>query len=32
MPQTRREIVELLTKSPHTVGATVKDIGVSKSS
>jgi len=28
----RREIVELVTKSPHTVGATVAEIGVSKSS
>jgi putative transposase len=31
-PQRRREIVELVTKSPHTVGATVNEIGVSKSS
>ena len=31
-PQSRREIVELVAKSPHTVGATVKEIGVSKSS
>jgi transposase InsO family protein len=28
----RREIVELVAKSPHTVGATVAEIGVSKSS
>jgi putative transposase len=28
----RREIVELVTKSPHTVAATVAEIGVSKSS
>ena len=31
-PQSRREIIELVGKSPHTVGATVKEIGVSKSS
>ena len=31
-PQSRWEIVELVAKSPHTVGATVKEIGVSKSS
>ena len=30
--QRRREIVELVAKSPHTVQATVKEIGVSKSS
>ena len=30
--QRRREIVELVAKSPHTVGATVKEVGVSKSS
>ena len=28
----RREIVELVAKSPHTVGASVAEIGVSKSS
>ena len=30
--QSRREIVELAAKSPHAVGATVKEIGISKSS
>jgi putative transposase len=30
--QRRREIVELVAKSPHTVAATVAEIGVSKSS
>ena len=30
--QRRRDIVELVAKSPHTVGATVQEIGISKSS
>ena len=30
--QGRREIVKLVSKSPHTVAATVAEIGVSKSS
>lgn len=30
--QHRQQIVELVAKSPHTVGATVQEIGVSKSS